>query len=214
MSRLDEIKNGSYKVVDYSEYERELNRQKRAISDRVKAERRKSAARAELKKLKAQNEKFDKIISQISSLSETYDGIIETYRGILNDLDAKHKEVVSLYNKSGVEVLESLGSGLEKINGNTERFESILQDQLKALEVRDIISDSHDKLASSLSDIINRFNTVSKSLSELPKEFVVDLSKVEKNLDLLISDNEKEWTFDIERDANGLISKVNAWQTM
>ena len=202
MTVLSQIKRNPVKRVDFAEISRETERQKRLISDRIKAERRRSEAKAELGKLKAQNKRFDDILAQIEALKSTYDGILETYQRVIDELESKHESLVELYKKS--DIVDSL-DGLKK---SREEFSVEIKNQLKALDS----TKSYANLSSFLSESLDG---ISKMLSAIPTHVPeVDLSKIEDNLEILLDDNTKEWVFDIERGQDGLIERVKAWQTM
>ena len=202
MTVLSQIKRNPVKRVDFAEISRETERQKRLIADRIKAERRRSEAKAELGKLKAQNKRFDDILAQIEALKSTYDGILETYQRVIDELESKHESLVELYKKS--DIVDSL-DGLKK---SREEFSVEIKNQLKALDS----TKSYANLSSFLSESLDG---ISKMLSAIPTHVPeVDLSKIEDNLEILLDDNTKEWVFDIERGQDGLIERVKAWQTM
>ena len=202
MTVLSQIKRNPVKRVDFAEISRETERQKRLIADRIKAERRRSEAKAELGKLKAQNKRFDDILAQIEALKSTYDGILETYQRVIDELESKHESLVELYKKS--DIVDSL-DGLKK---SREEFSVEIKNQLKALDS----TKSYANLSSFLSESLDG---ISKMLSGIPTHVPeVDLSKIEDNLEILLDDNTKEWVFDIERGQDGLIERVKAWQTM
>jgi hypothetical protein len=211
MNLLNEIKKGSYKKVDFAEIQREINRNARIVSERIKSDRKKSAAKAEAKKLKVQNERFDKIFDQLRLLQQTYDGILDVYQKVLDGLENNHDELVSLYNKEGFEVLDSI----EGLRLSREEFSRNVIDQIKSLDP----SESYSELSKFLSKTLDG---ISKSLSKISFDITrdkdglpdVDLSKLEENIDILLDDNTKDWTFEVIRDQNGLIERVNAWQTM
>ena len=144
MTVLSQIKRNPVRRVDFAEISRETERQKRLIADRIKAERRRSEAKAELGKLKAQNKRFDDILAQIEALKSTYDGILETYQRVIDELESKHESLVELYKKSGFDIVDSL-DGLKK---SREEFSVEIKNQLKALDS----TKSYANLSSFLSD--------------------------------------------------------------
>jgi uncharacterized protein YdcH (DUF465 family) len=206
MTILAQIKRNPVRRVDYAEIERETNRNKRLVRDRIDSERKKAAARAELKKLKAQNARFDEILAQINSLKATYDGILEKYQSVVDKVDSGHERLAKTYQESGFD----LDVRLQGFEENRKKFSKEVKSQLKNL-------DSTEKYAQLTSFLSKSLDGISKMLSNIPTEVKIPkvyLSKIEDNLEILLDDNTKEWVFDIERGSDGLITRVKAWQTM
>ena len=200
MTILAQIKRNPVRRVDYAEIERETNRNKRLVRDRIDSERKKSAARAELKKLKAQNARFDEILAQINSLKATYDGILEKYQSVVDKVDETSEKI------SGIDV----ETPLKGINSTTRAISEEIKGKIASL-------DSTEKYAQLTSFLSKSLDGISKMLSNIPTEVKipkVDLSRIEDNLEILLDDNTKEWVFDVERGGDGLITRVKAWQTM
>ena len=200
MSVLAQIKQNPARRIDYAEIERENKRSQKLIKDRINSERKKSAARAELKKLKAQNARFDEILGQINSLKATYDGILEKYQSAVDKIDEANEKI------SGIDI----ETPLRGINSTTRAFSDEIKSQIATL-------DSTGKYAQLTSFLSKSLDGISKMLSNIPTEVKipkVDLSRIEDNLEILLDDNTKEWVFDIERGGDGLITRVKAWQTM
>ena len=200
MTILAQIKRNPVRRVDYAEIERETNRNKRLVRDRIDSERKKSAARAELKKLKAQNARFDEILAQINSLKATYDGILEKYQSVVDKVDETSEKI------SGIDVETPLNG----INSTTRAISEEIKGKIASL-------DSTEKYAQLTAFLSKSLDGISKMLSNIPTEVKipkVDLSRIEDNLEILLDDNTKEWVFDVERGGDGLITRVKAWQTM
>ena len=200
MTILAQIKRNPVRRVDYAEIERETNRNKRLVKDRIDSERKKAAARAELKKLKAQNARFDEILAQINSLKATYDGILEKYQSVVDKVDETSEKI------SGIDVETPLNG----INSTTRAISEEIKGKIASL-------DSTEKYAQLTAFLSKSLDGISKMLSNIPTEVKipkVDLSRIEDNLEILLDDNTKEWVFDIERGGDGLITRVKAWQTM
>ena len=200
MTILAQIKRNPVRRVDYAEIERETNRNKRLVKDRIDSERKKSAARAELKKLKAQNARFDEILAQINSLKATYDGILEKYQSVVDKVDETSEKI------SGIDV----ETPLKGINSTTRAISEEIKGKIASL-------DSTEKYAQLTSFLSKSLDGISKMLSNIPTEVKIPkvyLSKIEDNLEILLDDNTKEWVFDVERGGDGLITRVKAWQTM
>jgi hypothetical protein len=137
MTILAQIKKNPVRRVDYAEIERETNRNKRLVRDRIDSERKKAAAKAELKKLKAQNARFDEILAQVRSLKKTYDGILKKYKAVVDNIDEnvleKYQTAVKKIDETGI--LEKYHSVIDKIDKTSKKVSEIdIETPLKEIE--------------------------------------------------------------------------------
>ena len=166
MSVLAQIKQNPARRIDYAEIERETSRKKRLVKDRIDSERKKSAARAELKKLKAQNARFDEILDTVKSLKKTYVAILKKYKAVVDSIDEnvleKYQTAVEKIDETGI--LEKYHSVVDKIDETSKKVSEIdLESPL-----RDVTKEFSKEMREQISslDSVEKYKKLSAYLSQ------------------------------------------------
>ena len=166
MSVLAQIKQNPARRIDYAEIERETSRKKRLVKDRIDSERKKSAARAELKKLKAQNARFDEILDTVKSLKKTYVAILKKYKAVVDSIDEnvleKYQTAVDKIDETGI--LEKYHSVVDKIDETSKKVSEI---DLEA-PLRDVTKEFSKEMREQISslDSVEKYKKLSAYLSQ------------------------------------------------
>ena len=166
MTVLSQIKRNPVKRVDFAEISRETERQKRLIADRIKAERRRSEAKAELGKLKAQNKRFDEILDTVKSLKKTYVAILKKYKAVVDSIDEnvleKYQTAVERIDETGI--LEKYHSVVDKIDETSKKVSEI---DLEA-PLRDVTKEFSKEMREQISslDSVEKYKKLSAYLSQ------------------------------------------------